>query len=134
MATGTGDHLVDDAGYPTPAGWRTIGNRLQAPMATHTRPGRGGRSFEYVTASQVAQRLDETVGPGNWSSRLQLLGSEPWIVLCELAIFGVTKTDVGYSNAPDSEEESEPAKAAASDALKRAALLWGIGRWLRLGQ
>jgi len=124
--------LVDEAGKPTPAGWRTIGERLRHPMPTHTRPGRGGRAFEYVTASQVAQRLDETVGPGNWASRLQLLGSEPWIVLCELTLFGVTKADVGYSNAPDSEEESEPAKAAASDALKRAALLWGVGRWLRL--
>lgn len=124
--------LVDDAGRPTAAGWRTIGARLQAEMPTHTRPGRGGGAFKYVTASQVAQRLDEVVGPGNWSSRLQLLGTEPWIVLCELAIFGVTKADIGYSNAPESEEEAEPAKAAASDALKRAALLWGVGRWLRL--
>jgi len=102
-------------------------------MPTHTRPGRGGRAFEYVTASQVAQRLDETVGPGNWSSRLQLLGHEPWTMLCELTIFGVTKTDVGFGGSDgDADDDSQPSKIAASDALKRAALLWGVGRWLRL--
>jgi ParB family transcriptional regulator, chromosome partitioning protein len=34
---------------------------------------------------------------------------------------------------PDSEDETEPAKAAYSDALKRAAVGFGVGRWLYEG-
>ena len=48
----------------------------------------------------------------------------------EIATF---RADVGYSNAPDSEDEMEPAKAAFSDGLKRAAVGFGVGRWLYEG-
>jgi hypothetical protein len=56
-------------------------------------------------------------------------------VLVGLGIFGVWKWDAGYSNNPDAEPEDpqfedEPLKAAVSDGLKRAAVQWGIGRFL----
>ena len=68
--------------------------------------------------------------PGNWSTSFRVLSREPWVVECTLTVCGVSRADVGYSNAPDSEDEAEPAKAAYSDALKRAAVSFGIGRWL----
>ena len=52
------------------------------------------------------------------------------MVECQLTIFGVTKADVGYAKAPDSDDEAEPAKAAWSDSLKRAAVQWGVARYL----
>jgi hypothetical protein len=126
------ESLVDDAGSPTPAGWRAIGKALAAPMPTRSFPGRGGRAYEYLTATQVARRLDEVVGPGNWSDAYVVLGLDPPIVACALTLFGVSKSDVGQARASDDEDaEEEPMKAAYTDALKRAALKWGIGRWLR---
>jgi hypothetical protein len=86
--------------------------------------------LSYITARDVQNRLDGVVGPGNWSTSFRVLSHEPWVVECTLTVCGACRADVGYSNAPDSEDEMEPAKAAWSDALKRAAVQWGIGRWL----
>jgi len=70
-------------------------------------------------------RLDEAVGIDGWSSHLLEVQGR---VTCELAIrFGerwITKTD----GAGDTGIEGE--KGAISDALKRSAVLWGIGRYL----
>ena len=43
------------------------------------------------------------------------------------------KADVGYPNDADNDPEDEPLKAAYSDAFKRAAVQFGIGRWLYQG-
>ena len=99
-------------------------------MPVRQRKGPGGRSFDYITARQVADRLDRVIGPGNWATSFHVLSVEDHIVECTLSVFGISKADVGYSNNPDSENESEPLKEAYSDALKRAAVQWGIGRWL----
>ena len=126
------ESLITADGRPTPRGWRRIGELLALPMPTRSFTGRGHQQFEYLTARQVAKRLDDVVGPGNWSDSYRVLSSDPWIVECTLAVCGVAKTDVGYSNAPDADpgEETEPAKAAYSDSLKRAACKWAVGRWL----
>ncbi len=124
--------LITPDGRPTPHGWRKIGELLAQPMPTRSFNGRGRQQFDYITARQVAKRLDDVVGPGNWSDNYRVLSTEPWIVECTLAVCGVSKSDVGYSNAPDAEagEETEPAKAAFSDSFKRAACKWAVGRWL----
>jgi Rad52/22 family double-strand break repair protein len=132
-ADSTAEHkptLVDEFGAPTKEGWRKIGQLFQTPMATRERNGPGGRSFAYVTARQVADRLDKVIGPGHWATSFRVLSLEDHVVECTLSVFGVSKADVGYSNNPDSENEPEPLKAAFSDAFKRAAVQWGIGRWL----
>lgn len=129
--------LINEDGTPTKEGWRKIGEVLRQPMPTKQFKGKGGRTFDYVTARQVADRLDKVVGPGNWSTRVRVERADhPVAVLVGLAIFGVWKWDAGYSNNPDADEptdkafEDEPLKAAVSDGFKRAAVQWGIGRWL----
>ena len=102
-------------------------------MPARQRKGPGGRSFDYITARQVADRLDKVIGPGNWATSFRVLSVQDHAVECMLSVFGISKADVGYSNnpdSPDSENESEPLKAAYSDAFKRAAVQWGMGRWL----
>jgi len=126
---------VDDDGKPTAAGWRWVGRKLREPIHTLTFKGPRGREISYITARQVAARLDAVIGPGNWSDSYQVLSTEPWVIQCTLALFGVSKSDCGYSNAPDAEPgegnyEVEPAKAGYSDAFKRAAVKWGVGRFL----
>ena len=122
--------LINADGTPTPRGWRKICELLRKPMQTRQRKGPGGRMLSYITARDVQNRLDGVVGPGNWSTSFRVLSQEPWVVECTLTVCGVSRADVGYSNAPDSEDETEPAKAAYSDALKRATVGFGVGRWL----
>ena len=84
----------------------------------------------YIDARAVMDRLDEVMGTSNWRDRYQDLGDGA--VSCRLSLrFGsewVTKEDVGgQSEQPD---EHDRHKAAFSDALKRAAVKFGIGRYL----
>lgn len=84
----------------------------------------------YIDARLVEERLDEVVGCENWSDAYDVLSDGS--VTCRLAVrFGgewVTKTDVGSpSEQPDGGDRM---KAAFSDALKRAAVKFGIGRYL----
>lgn len=122
--------LANADGTPTKHGWRRIGEALRKPMDSKQRPGRGGRSFDYIDARQVQDRLDAVIGPGNWSVYFTVVDGAAHAVEATITIFGVSKSDVGYPNAPDRDDEVEPLKAAYSDALKRAAVQWGIGRFL----
>ncbi len=124
-------------GTPTPAGWLKIGAALREPLPSKSFNGRGGKSYPYITARQVAARLDQVVGPGSWATEVRVIRAEhPVAVLVGVGIYGVWKWDAGYSNNPEADEENdrsfeqEPLKAAVSDGVKRAAVLWGLGRWL----
>jgi len=125
--------LVKVDGTPTAQGWRLIGKRLRERdgFTIKSRKGRGNQSFDYITARQVADRLDQVIGPGNWETRFRVLDEAKAVIECTLTIFGQNKSDVGYPNNPGRPElEDEPYKAAYSDAFKRAAVAWGIGRFL----
>lgn len=85
----------------------------------------------YITARQVMDRLDEVFGVLNWWTRFTVIGENT--VLCELTVSlpggtTVTKSDFGYSN--NNNDSDNGIKGAASDALKRAAVHFGIGRYL----
>lgn len=88
----------------------------------------------YVDARLVMDRLDDVFGPGGWQDEYTPLPNGS--VLCRLSVkIGgewVAKQDVGSeSEQPD---EHDRTKAAFSDALKRVAVKFGIGRYLyRLG-
>ncbi|GAB5601959.1 Rad52/Rad22 family DNA repair protein [Thermus sp. FJN-A] len=89
----------------------------------------------YVDARTVLDRLDRTVGPEGWQDTYEVLSDQERTVkdergerrerLCEvrcrLTVLGVSKEDVG---------EGDSLKAAFSDALKRAAVKFGVGRYL----
>lgn len=84
----------------------------------------------YIDARLVMDRLDEVVGPHGWSDEYTPLPDGS--VLCRLTVRvggeAVTKCDVGSpSEQPD---EHDRTKAAFSDALKRAAVKFGVGRYL----
>lgn len=124
--------LVKPDGSPTKEGWRAISRRFQMPMS-HKTMTEQGREYSYVTARQVAERLDQVVGSGNWRTLFKVIDAERHIVECSLLVFDVVKQDVGYPNAETDRQrdmEAEPFKSAYSDAFKRAAVMWGIGRYL----
>jgi Rad52/22 family double-strand break repair protein len=111
--------------------------RLAAPFATadvqfKAQVVKGNRALAvaYIDARAVMDRLDEVVGPANWKDEYQLLPDGA--MLCRLSVrvsrAWITKVDVGApSDQPDGGDRT---KAAVSDALKRAAVKWGIGRYL----
>lgn len=86
-----------------------------------------GLMVAYVDARDVLERLDEVVGPEGWHDTYEVLadrgeGNERLVeVKCRLTVLGITKEDVG---------EGDTLKAAFSDALKRAAVKFGVGRYL----
>lgn len=110
---------------------------LAAPFpADHVRwkPGAtsGGRAMAlaYIDARMVMNRLDKVVGLVNWQDAYETLPDGS--VLCKLSVrLGgewITKCDVGgQSGQPD---EGDRDKAAHSEALKRAAVKFGVGRYL----
>jgi len=102
---------------------------LAAPIPDNevkTRPGRGRSGvLSYITSRVVMNRLDRVVGPNNWRDEYTETSRG---VVCTLYIRidgeWVGKSDIGV----DSNVEED--KGAYSDAMKRAAVKWGIGREL----
>ncbi|MEM8601539.1 MAG: Rad52/Rad22 family DNA repair protein [Bacteroidota bacterium] len=111
------------------------------PGAT-TRDRKKGLAMAYLTSRAIQDRLDEVCGPGNWRNAFAP-GPEGG-VLCGLSIL-VQRTSAGDGEAePNSaaapewvtkwdgaeNTEFESVKGGLSGALKRAAVQWGIGRYL----
>src|SRR5262245_36703008 len=92
--------------------------------------GNGALAVAYVDVRSIMDRLDNALGFENWQDDYQLLPDNS--VMCRLRLrIGtrwITKMDVGGpSEQPDG---GDRLKAAVSDALKRAAVKFGIGRYL----
>lgn len=88
------------------------------------------RVLAYVTARAIMARLDEVCGPENWKPRYTYEGGG---VMCHLAIN--VDADVGaqcWVEKSDGAEQTdiEKFKGGISSALKRAASVWSIGRYL----
>jgi hypothetical protein len=85
-----------------------------------------GLAAAYITNRAIMDRLDEVVGPENW--RNEFTTGPGGGVLCGLSIRvgqeWVTKWD-GAENT-----DIEPVKGGLSNAMRRAAVQWGIGRYL----
>ncbi len=92
--------------------------------------GNRALAIAYADVRAVMDRLDEVLGPVGWQDDYEVLPDHS--VVCRLTIHvgerSVRKTDVGSpSEQPDG---GDRLKAAFSDALKRAAVKFGIGRYL----
>jgi hypothetical protein len=87
-------------------------------------------AIAYVDVRLVEDRLDGALGAENWQDDYEILtdGSVACRLRLNLGGQWVTKMDVGSpSEQPDG---GDRLKAAFSDALKRAAVKFGIGRYL----
>lgn len=140
---------------PQPAGiqrvnWRVVEERLSAAFSAtevRWRPGNYSRRklqngkfpqgtriqmLPYIDARAVADRLDSAVGGSRWQDTYKIVDQPSHAVECGIGLFvageWVWKFDVGYPNAAGDDDSKEPLKAAYSDAFKRCAVKWGIGR------
>ncbi len=122
---------------PFPAEVKELAHALASPFAPSEVKWKpqavsGNRALvvAFVDARVIQDRLDEVLGVMGWQDSYECLPDGA--VVCRLRIrLGeewITKMDVGgQSEQPD---EGDRRKAAFSDALKRAAVKFGIGRYL----
>ena len=102
--------------------------RVQQSNGDKTR----GLVVAYIDSRAIQARLDTVVGPYNWNTEYR-----PWHTLdgkssqlCGLAVYCEDRNE--WIRKWDGAENTdiEPVKGGISDSFKRAAVMWGIGRYL----
>ncbi len=118
--------------------------RLAAPFPPEvvhwrigSRSGDKASALAYIDARIVMDRLDTVVGPQNWQDKYADKGGG--VTVCSLGI-NVTPTLASVERGPIATwvwkedgagtTQFEAEKGQISDAFKRAAVKWGIGRYL----
>jgi hypothetical protein len=112
-----------------------ISNKLQAPFSpaqiewrvgATTGDKTRGIALAYVTNRAIQTRLDEVFGPFGWKNEFREWKNNSQ--LCGISVFENNEWITKWDGANDS--ETEATKGGLSDAMKRAAVQWGIGRYL----
>lgn len=109
--------------------------RISWRVGSTTKDKSKGMALAYIDSRDVQDRLDEVCGPENWQSRYPHANGK---TVCEIGIRLSHGTPGQHDHfvewvwkadgAGDTDVEAE--KGALSDAFKRAAVRWGIGRYL----
>ncbi len=112
-----------------------VQRRLAAPFPSHevawkpqaiSKDKRRALMVAYVDARAVMERLD-AVCPNEWNFEIEVVPGTPTpTAKGRLTVLGVVREDIGEAG----EGEAGTLKAAASDALKRCAVHFGVGRYL----
>jgi hypothetical protein len=114
--------IQDDLSAPFDAAevdWRVQGKANEAT-------GRA-QVVAYIDARAVQDRLDSVVGAGNWSfdwTPVVIERGEVQVAKGAITIHGVSKSDVGTAS------NFEESLGCVSHCFKRAAVHWGVGRYL----
>lgn len=110
--------------HPSKISWR-IGATNAKKLNCKPWEATKGVALAYLTARDVMHRLDNVMGVANWQDEYE---DTPKRLLCSLSLRindeWIKKTD-GAGNT-----DIEGEKGGISDAFKRAAVKWGIGRYL----
>lgn len=84
-----------------------------------------GIALAYIDARDVMERLDNVCGPENWQAIYSNAGNNK--TCCQI---GIKCGEWVWKANGAGETDFEGDKGAFSDAFKRAAVLWGVGRYL----
>lgn len=101
------------------------GDRISWRVGSTTADKSKGLALAYIDARDVMERLDLIVGPENWQCDYPHANGK---TVCRIGIKIDNEWVWKSDGAGDSDVEAE--KGAMSDAFKRAAVRWGIGRYL----
>jgi hypothetical protein len=89
---------------------------------------KSGMVVFYLNRQAIQNRLDEVLGHLNWKN--QYIAWQEKAQLCGIAIFNEERNEwVGKFDGAEC-SDIEPIKGGLSDSFKRAAGMWGIGRYL----
>lgn len=106
--------------------------KLAAPFAA--KDHEFNRGFIYIEETAICSRIEEVDFSWEWKTTSVTRESDVAIVVGELTIKGVTRYGTGQQvvqrDKEGRESVGEASKGATTDALKRAARLFGIGRYL----
>lgn len=81
----------------------------------------------YIDARDVMDLLDRAVGAENWSDKYYEVRGQ---IMCSLGLRMSQNEDFIWKSDTGSAGDIEAEKSVVSDAFKRAAVKWGIGRFL----
>jgi hypothetical protein len=100
------------------------------PPEAHQTKKQGGSEITFVGWPHYVARLNDTVGPNGWQTRVRLEEHGGKLVaIVSLSVLGVTKENVG-----DEDEDKDSYGTASTNsyaqALKRAAAGFGLGLYL----
>ena len=99
-------------------------DEIECRVSEIARDGSYLKLLLYKTARTDAALLDETYGPMNWCNDYREINGKMY---CGLAIRDPDTKDWVWKWNVGTESNMEASKGEASDALKRAGFVWGIG-------
>lgn len=100
-------------------------DRVSWRIGSTTQDKSRGMAMSYLDARDVMERLDDVCGPGGWQNRYSHANGK---TVCDIGIKIDNEWIWKADGAGDTDVEAE--KGALSDAFKRAAVRWGVGRYL----
>jgi hypothetical protein len=86
-----------------------------------------GQCVAYIDARDVMKLLDEVVGAENWQDDYKIVGD---MLIAGIGIKKDNDNEWVWKWDTGSESNMEAEKGHMSDAFKRAAVKWGVGRFL----
>lgn len=92
---------------------------------TVTKDGKKALALAYIDARDVMRRLDDVCGLAGWQCKYSHANGK---TICDIGIKCADEWIWKADGAGDTDVEAE--KGAISDAFKRAAVKWGVGRYL----
>lgn len=113
----------------------TLAEKLECPfppsmvhwrIGRKTKDGKKAALLAYVDARDIMEWLDRACGFENWQCRYTLADSG--LLICEIGLRINGEWLWRANGAGDTQVEAE--KGKCSDAFKRAAVMWGPGRYL----
>lgn len=113
----------------------TLAQKLECPfppaavswrIGRKSKDGKKAALLAYIDARDVMERLDRACGFANWQNRYNL--ADGGLLVCEIGIRVDGEWLWRANGAGDTQVEAE--KGKCSDAFKRAAVVWGVGRYL----
>jgi hypothetical protein len=87
-----------------------------------------GMALAYIDARDVQDRLNEVCSPFGWQCRHEVSGDKR--VTCHIGIRDPETREWIWKSDGAGESDVEGEKGSYSDSFKRAAVRWGIGRYL----
>lgn len=97
-----------------------------------TSNGTWASCLAYLESRAVYSRLNDVLGPSGWKNESTVVTISPNLfgVKCRLSIWDYAKKDWVFKEDAADPTDTEGLKGAFSGAMKRAAVLWGVGLYL----
>ena len=87
-----------------------------------------GMAVFYIDSRVIQKRLDDVIGAYNWSNHFSTWQDKAQ--LCGISIYNEDRREWVTKHDGAENSDIESIKGGLTDAFKRAAVLWGIGRYL----